>query len=538
MTHAMARLVLQLSVLLIAARLGGFLFHRYLKGPGVLGELFAGMIIGPYALGGLNIPGWGVLFPAGQGLLPVSPELYGIATVASILLLFLSGLDTDVAMFLRYSAAGLAVGLGGVVFSFLLGALSAVAFRLADSLMAPTALFLGAIATATSVGLTARILSEKKKMSTPEGVTILTGAVLDDVLGVVLLAIVVGMVKLGQAGGRPDWGQIGLLAGKAVGFWLFFTAAGLLLARRISRLLKMLRSRETIASICLGLALLLAGLSEMAGLAMIIGAYIMGLSLSRTDLVHELQDQLQHVYNFLVPIFFCVMGMLVNFADMKGMLFFGVVYSIVAIAAKVGGCALPAWLMGFTRRGALRVGIGMAPRAEVAMIIAGIGLSSGAIASDTFGASIMMVVVSMVVVPPLLVKAFEGGSGLRGEERVRAEEVVTVNLALPAEAMAEFLCSRIARAFRHEEFFVHRLHTDASTYEIRKEYMAFSLVQEGPEITLNMPARYQHVARLIVLEEVLTLQELLDSVKQMKSPGAMGAELLDGLYGGKRNGDR
>ena len=222
MSHLMTTLVLQLAVIILAARIFGILFDRYLKQPRVLGELVAGMIIGPYALGSLPIPGLGQsLFPALDSVMPVTPELYGLAVVASIVLLFLAGLETDLATFLKFSHIGSAVGLGGVILSFVLGDLIAVLILPGvDSFMSPTALFLGTLSTATSVGITARILSEKQKLSSPEGVTILAGAVLDDVLGIILLAVVA----------RGSTGEISLLSdsklsasGSASLFWAFFS---------------------------------------------------------------------------------------------------------------------------------------------------------------------------------------------------------------------------------------------------------------------------------------------------------------------------
>ncbi len=529
-SRIMTELALQLALIMIGARLGGFVFNRFLRGPGVLGELIAGMIIGPYALGGIAIPGWGPVFPLSGGPLPVSTELYGIAMLASIILLFLSGLETDLATFMRYSLVGLAVGAGGIVFSFIGGAACAVYFGLADSFLHPAALFLGTIATATSVGLTARILSEKRRLGSPEGVTILAAAVLDDVLGIVVLAVVVGMVRAERSGGTPAWSQIAVLGVRAILFWVVFMAVGILLAGRLTRVLKRLHSMNTIAAICLGLALLLAGLSEMAGLAMIIGAYIMGLSLSRTDIAYELQDQLRGIYSFLIPVFFCVMGMLVDFHAVGKVLAFGFIFALVAVLAKVIGCGLPAWLMKFNLRGALRVGVGMVPRAEVCLIVAGIGLSTGAVGQDVFGVAVMLSMISTMVAPPVLLRVFENGSGVRGSERMKKEEVRSVVIELPSAEVAEFLFSRMAQAFRNEEFFVHRLHTDIPTYQIRKEDMAFTLIQEGSHITLNMPARYQHIARFIVLEELLSIQDLLDSVRRMKSPDSLGAELLSGVF--------
>lgn len=530
--RVMTEVALQLAVILIAARLGGFIAQRYFRAPSVLGELAAGMLFGPYALGGLPLPGWGPVFPLKGGPLPVSTELYGFAMLASIVLLFISGLETDPKTFLRYSVSGLAVGVGGIVTAFAIGDVAAVLLGIADSFLSPPALFLGTVATATSVGLTARLLSERRKMGSPEGVTILAAAVFDDVLGIVVLALVVAVTRAKGSQSTPaDWKHIALIGTKALGFWILFTAVGLLLARRLTHLLKRLRSMTTIASICVGLALLVAGLSEMAGLAMIIGAYIVGLSLSQTDIAYELQERLRPLYDFLIPIFFCVMGMLVNFFAVKSVLLAAVFYGLAGIGAKIVGCGIPAWFTGFNLRGAVRIGTGMIPRAEVALIVAGIGLSSNIISPEVFGIAVSLTMLSTLLAPPLIVRAFQGGSGLRvAVEKRKEEEIRSVSLDLPSAELAEFLVSRINRAFRNEEYFVHRLHTDTPTWQIRKEDISFTIIQDDRRVILNMPARYQHIARFIVLEEILNLSEFLESVRKMQSPEDMGAQLLKGVF--------
>lgn len=531
-THMMMHLILQLAVIIIVAKVGGYLFQRFLKMPSVLGELASGMVIGPYALGAkLVLPGLGVLFAENHGF-AASTELYGIATVASIILLFLAGLETDLAAFLRYSVVGSFVGLGGLVAAFVLGDLCAVYWpnNGIDSFMDPAALFLGVISVATSVGITARILAEKRKMASPEGVTILAGAVFDDVFGIVTLAIVMGMAKVSMGGGEVDWGEIGIIAAKAIGFFVVVTSLGLIFARKITAAIKKFKSTEIIVAICFGLSLLLAGLAEMAGLAMIIGAYIMGLALSRTDLAHEIEHQLQGVYNILVPIFFCVMGMMVDFSVMKPVLLFGSVYSILAVLSKVIGCGLPAWLMKFNIRGSLRIGLGMLPRGEVALIVAGIGLASGIIDQGIFGVSIMMTVITTMLAPPLLVKSFDGGTGLRKEMDAGSEDIETIELELPSRDITEFLLNRFVRALQNEEFFVHRLHTDDPTYRVLKDDIAFTLVLEGSHLLVNVAASSQHVARMILLEELLALSDLLESTKQMKGLDEMGTDLLSGMF--------
>jgi len=531
----MTLLVLQLAVIIIAAKLGGLLFRRFLRLPSVLGELVAGMLIGPYALGAvIPVPGIGPLFALTNPHYPVSSELQAISQIAAIILLFLSGLDTNLTVFLRYSVVGSLVGLGGVIFSFVLGDLCAVFFGVAHSFRDPQALFLGTISTATSVGITARVLAEKRKMSSPEGVTILAGAVIDDVLGIIVLAVVIGMTTLTRSGEQVHWGSISMVAVKAVGFWVICMTVGLLLARRLTGTLKHLRSPETIAGVSLGLALLLSGFSEMAGLAMIIGAYIMGLSLSRTDIVSLLQSHLQGLYDMLVPIFFCVMGMLVDVRATQQVLVFGLVYSLLAIIAKVVGCALPAYATQFNAHGALRIGLGMVPRGEVALIVAGIGLSSHTIGQDVFGVSILMTMITTFLAPPLLERSFaRGGTGLKREVSAAEQEGTrSFQLEFPSADLAAFVLERLAQAFRDEDFYVFRLGQETQTYQIRKEAMVFSLSQEGQTILLTASEVNEHVARFIVLEELLELQDMARAFERLRDMDDMKNSLLKGLFDG------
>jgi Kef-type K+ transport system membrane component KefB len=509
MVHKMTTLMLQLALILIAAKLGGFFCSRVLRIPEVLGEIGAGIIIGPYALGP-----WTGLFPAPvtEGAFPVSPELYGVATLASILLLYMAGLETDLKMFLRYSLPGFMVGIGGVIGSFVLGNAIAVWLGVAPGYFHPSALFLGTISTATSVGITARILRERNKLDSPEGVTVLAGAVVDDVLGIVILAVVVGFSRVAAAGGTVDWGSIALIAGKAIGFWLGCTVLGLLLATRISRLLELFGSRENMATLSLGLALLLAGLSEKAGLAMIIGAYIMGLSLSRVDAAHTIEHRLEPVYHTLVSVFFCVMGMLVNVPAMRGLLVFGLAYSALAVVAKVVGCGIPALLMRFNLLGALRIGVGMLPRGEVALIVAGIGLSAGIVSAEIFGVAILMTLLTTIIAPLVMVAIFDERPGQTGKVGAVAERPPTV-IPLPNPEIAEFLLRRVVQTFEEEECYVYNL--GHGVHLIRKDDIAISIRMEEDRLVLTCSDRDWDYAKLVLLEAATGLRTLFDGLGKL-----------------------
>ncbi|UCD83736.1 MAG: cation:proton antiporter [Deltaproteobacteria bacterium] len=410
-------LIIQLSLILLAAKVGGEICERYLRQPGVLGELIVGMIIGPYALGSLiRIPLLaGPLFPLPEinSPVPVSRELFAFAQIAAVVLLFMAGLETDVRRFIRYGMTAAIIALGGVIVPFFLGVSITILFGLATSIRDPLALFMGAIMTATSVGITARVLGDIGKLDTPEGVTILAGAVVDDILAILALAIAVSLA--GEKAGIA-YTEITLVTLRAIGIWVGLVAAGLLLSRQIEKILGWFKTEGSVLALSLSLCFFAAAIAELFGLTMIIGAYAMGLALSNTEISSRLEDALKPVYHFVVPIFFVVMGMMVNFRAMGTAVTFGLVFSLLAVFSKVFGCALPALGVGFNRVGAFRIGIGMLPRGEVALIIASIGLASKVIQSDMFGVAIMMTLATTILAPIILVPAFNlGGPGCRRE---------------------------------------------------------------------------------------------------------------------------
>lgn len=523
LVHKMMLLIFQLAVIVFVAKAFGSLFEK-LSMPSVLGELIAGVVIGPYLLGSIAVPGFEHgFFPLAEGTIPVSPELYGVATLASILLLFLAGLETDIEMFLSYSLAGSVVGIAGIFSSFLVGAFTGVIF-LDVPFMSPTALFLGVMSTATSVGITARILSERRKMDSPEGVTILAGAVIDDVLGIILLAIALGIASVMMSGSHEEvhWGHIALIAFKAVGVWLGFTTLGLMFAHKISSSLKKLGSQHSITVVAFGLALLLAGIFEQAGLAMIVGAYVMGLSLSKTDLSYILQENLHPLQTFLVPIFFAVMGMLVDlrvFAS-KEILIFGLVYSVGAVIAKYVGCGVPALFLGFNKLGATRIGLGMIPRGEVALIIAGIGLANGILDQKVFGVSIMMTLITTVVAPPLLdVSLKKKGKGTVKDPITGNTE--TTEFKFNSHIVTEALVGHIRDYFSKEGFFIYMMQVDYNAYQIRKDDIIIKMNHYPEKIEFVTSKEDVPLIKTIVYEAFVQLYYRVERISKDALPEEM-----------------
>lgn len=517
----MLLLAIQLGLLLFAAKLGGRLMRK-LRLPDVLGEIAAGVLLGPYVLGSIGLPGFADgLFPflPAQGGVPAT--IQGLSSIAAVVLLFHVGLETDLKLLMRYSVVGGIVGLGGMLSCFFLGAGTVMVFSKSLfgeplGLFAPECLMLGTITTATSVSISARILAERHKLDSPEGVTILSAAVIDDVLGIIVLAIVLGVARASGEGGQVDWSEIAAIGGRAFGVWLLGTALGILAARRVSTLLKWFGDRTTIAIMALGLALLLAGLFEKAGLAMIIGAYVAGLALSRADISNVVRAQLQPIQALLVPVFFCTTGMRIQLDALgkPGVLVFGLVYAFVALGAKVFGCGLPALLTRFNLLGAARIGFGMAPRCEVALIIAGVGISSNLMNSELLSAVVIMVVVNTIVAPLAMVLSFRSKRSGLSKPGPGTRDAESLQVDFPTRDLADLFREKLVAVFEGDGFFVHRIHRE-NLFQMRQENVVIDLEQDGCQLELHCDKKQLPLIHA-ALHEALAAQE--KALEELRKP--------------------
>lgn len=394
-----AAILLALAVILAAAKLGGDLAARAGQ-PAVLGELVAGVLLGNLAL--VGIP-WVDAFKTN-----VTLEL--LAQLGVIVLLFEVGLESTVRDMLKVGLTSLLVAFLGVVTPFALG--WGVGVLLLPERSVYVHAFLGATLTATSVGITARVLRDLGKSQSPEARVILGAAVIDDVLGLVILAVVGGVIQAANVGGDLSYGDAGMIVAKAGLFLFGAIALGLVIAPRLFGLASRLRGRGVLLATALVCCFGLSYLAAAIGLAAIVGAYAAGLILEDvhyrdfTDRgEHGLEELLQPIGAFLVPVFFVLMGMRVDVsafgrADVLGFA------SLLTLAAVLGkqACALGAIGGGLDR---LSIGLGMMPRGEVGLIFANIGLTltvRGAPLVDAgiYSAVVIMVVVTTMATPPAL----------------------------------------------------------------------------------------------------------------------------------------
>jgi Kef-type K+ transport system membrane component KefB len=367
---------LMLVALVTSARIGGSLAKR-IGQPTVLGELLAGILIGPSLLGLAQ---------------PNDPVIHVIAEFGVVILLFQIGLHTNLGALIKVGPAAASVGLVGVVLPFTTGYFAADLLGVA---MMP-AIVCGAAMTATSIGISARILGDLKMLDTREGKTVLGAAVLDDVVGLIILAVVATMAR----GGDVTAGSVAGTTGLAVGFLVLAVAIGGMVAPKLFALIDRIPVSGTTGALALAFALLLAALADVAGSALIIGAFAAGLVLHWTPQRERIEDSTSALGHFFVPIFFASVGASVDIRAMLDptALLLGSVLLVVGIATKFVAGYAPFWV---PMRYAL-VGAAMVPRGEVGLIFARMGLATAVLTPELFGALMVMVIGTTFVTPPWL----------------------------------------------------------------------------------------------------------------------------------------
>jgi Kef-type K+ transport system membrane component KefB len=385
------QLLLELFAIFVSAKVIGELFER-INLPSVLGEILAGAVLGPYALG------W----------IPASDVIHSVADLGAIFVLFSAGLETSPGELIRIGGKSIGVATAGVVVPFLLG----FAYMKLTGSASSEAVFVGAAMVATSVGITARVFADLHLLSTDTVKIILGAAVFDDILGMIMLALVGGL-----ASGGVHWLHMGILIGEATGFALFMLFVAPRIVRRIEPGVEHLSMQNASLVVALAICLLLSWLALKIGMAAIIGAFFAGLVFADYAPQWNLFPRVAGITEFLAPFFFFAIGARLNFSVLKGeIVIAALVISLLAIVSKVIGCGLP--LIGHGWQTVLQVGTGMMPRGEVALIVALVGLQSGIVSQATYAIVVVMAAVTTILAPPILRYLF------RREIRQRREESV------------------------------------------------------------------------------------------------------------------
>jgi Kef-type K+ transport system membrane component KefB len=419
-------ILVQIFVIFLLAKLAGEAFER-LRQPAVIGELFVGIIIANTA-----VFDW---LQLGQSM-----EVFGVlAEIGVIVLLFSVGLETRISELSKVGKVATSVAVLGVAVPFGLG----FSFMMLVYGKTAEAMFIGAAMVATSVGITARVLADLKATGSLEARVILGAAVIDDVLGMMVLTVVTGMS--GAQHGLTDTVVVIALA-------LVFVMAAMFLGGRIVRKvtgtaekevlghkiplvgkdrLATLRQRNAPFVVALIICFGLSALASFLGLAAIIGAFLAGMSFAEVREKYSLREKMDPVNDFLVPFFFVNIGLMVHMGDFAPVVGVAIVITVLAVAGKLIGCGLAALPLGRAR--AITIGVGMIPRGEVGIIVAMVGLSLNSIPNSMFSVVVFMSIATTLMAPPLLVWAFRRPAGSEVPHRNPDRKIAEGKAATPPD---------------------------------------------------------------------------------------------------------
>ncbi len=386
------RAVIGISVLVFVGRLLATLFLR-IKLPEVIGEITAGIIFGPYAIGG-------IIQVAGKPLIELSDITLAFAQIGGIIILFAAGLEFTFADFRAAGIPSFIVGGMGVIAPFFLG----YGTSLLLGLDWVAAMLVGAALTATSIVITVRVLEEIGQHKSEEGRIMVNAAVIDDVLGLAVLAVVIS-VTLG--GAVPSVNSLVIVTIKSMFIWFLLLISAVYLFPRMVNVIKPWSTSGTLEALSTGLCFGTAAIAFAFGLSPIVGAYAAGMALAGSRAIREVKLYIEKLKLIFGPLFFAVLGSYLNPASMLEVnVLFVVVILLVAIVSKVVGCGLPAMLFLKDKTKGYRVGLGMASRGEVGFIIIGLALTNNLFTPSMYSTMLLIILLTTIFSPIMLRRSF------------------------------------------------------------------------------------------------------------------------------------
>jgi Kef-type K+ transport system membrane component KefB len=391
--EALIHVLISLAILLFAAKIFAELFNK-LRLPAVLGELVAGIIVGPFALGALP------LFD-GKPIVVLSETVREIGELSGVVILFIAGLQITPKEFLKGGAASFTIGACGVVVPFFVGYYVFTLFGLAalQSILIATAL------TATSIAISVRVLTELGKMQTMEARLILGAAIVDDILAIAVLSVVTTMVQIGDM--TPNILDITFLILKILGIFAALLIGAIFIVPKILHAERLWKSRGSIEGIVTASFFGASGIAALVGLSPIVGAFAVGMAVASSRIIRRVEAYVDKLEIIFAPLFFAIIGAQVDLTGVNlNVLYLSSIIIIVAIVTKLIGCGLPAMIFLKDRTKSLKVGIGMISRGEIGLIVAGIGVTSGALSSNIYTTVIIMVAITTIITPIWLKKAY------------------------------------------------------------------------------------------------------------------------------------
>jgi Kef-type K+ transport system membrane component KefB/mannitol/fructose-specific phosphotransferase system IIA component (Ntr-type) len=540
LTVPSARFILQLGVLVLAAKMGGRLFNRW-QLPRILGELSAGLLVGPYLLGGLSLP----FFPDGlmcdaAGLFSGQGPICGVLTISLVVFFFLVGLDTDLQQIRRSHAGGIAAGLGGFALGFaatlalLVKGVPQLTGGASWSWVTPQALLVSTAVSVASVGMLARVLAARQRLESPAGTVALTAALTDNAAGLFLFTVFAGALAGVAEGAQPGAPLLAAMVLRAlVGFGIV-ALCGFPIARFVNGLALREKNYTSAFAVSAACLLIAGGIMGAMGLPVMAGAYVMGIAFSATDLRHEIRERFDFVSVVLLPACFAAVGMQVNLSLLTNtaMAVGMAVFVAGVVLAKAAGSALPAALAELNGVGCLRVGLASLPRGEISLAVLAAVIGMSVLPPGVLFAVVLLVFASCLGGPLVAGYAFAGGGNGTRKNFVMPESVKTV-FQFPSHQAAMLMINRAVEIFEDDGFYAHRLNRHHVLYRISRESQVIHLQGVDGEVTFECSERERPLINTVMLElssgveqSLRELQKPLDDVllrKNMQSAASGSA---------------
>lgn len=516
-----ARFILQVGVLVLAAKIGGRLFSRW-RLPRLLGEVAVGVAIGPHMLGGLAIP----LFPDGlmsdaSAFLGTQSPVAGIVTISLLVFFFLTGLDTDIRHLRTTPKTGIALSLCGFLFCFsaalaILAHVPGLGGTTTLRWLNPQTLLVSAAVSVTSLGMLAKMLADRRRLESPAGALSLASATADTAAGLFMFTVFSGMLAAAADGGTLNASLMLTMALRVcIGVGLVFSC-GIPIARFVNNLAlreKTFASAFAVSAACL---LIAGGVMGVMGLPVIAGAYAMGLVFSTTDLRHEIRERLDFVSVVLIPACFTVAGMQIDPrvlndpAVVLGMS----VFVAGAVLAKAVGCAVPAFFCGLDLLGYLRVGLASMPRGEMSLALLVAVMLMTPLPPALILSALMLIALTCVAGPSLAERVFvQSGAGTR--RQMPLPETVKSVFRFPSQQAALLVINRAVEIFEDDGFYAQRLNRYQILYRISRESQVIHLKGSDGEVVFECSERERPLVNAVMMELSCGLEQ---SMRELQKP--------------------
>lgn len=384
--------VIAISFLVLLGRILGTVFARF-KLPEVIGEVTAGIILGPFALGG-------IIMLIDRPLVELNELMLAFAEIGGIIILFSAGLEFTFHDLRKAGLPAAVVGTAGVILPMLGGYYTAILFGFDWTV----ALLVGATLTATSIAVTVRVLEELRRQKSVEGNVLVNAAMIDDVLGLTVLSIATSVVVAGRI---PVITDIAVVTAQSIAVWFALLVGSVFFLPRIVHVIGRLHGKGTTEAVSTASAFGIAAAAGSFGLSPIVGAFAAGMGLAESRPIHQIREFIGKLKILFGPLFFAIIGTYIDPRSVFGLdIFFFVVLAAVAIVSKVAGCGIPAALLLKDRSKGLKIGYGMVSRGEVGFIIAGIALSRGIFTQAVYSEIVLIIMITTLLSPILLRRAY------------------------------------------------------------------------------------------------------------------------------------